>query len=437
MNAFSGAFMATLAEPIRHDMGRYFAQAGGCHAGPWRVEEFGERSRPGFGHDELVACLRRLLTGRADPALAELSEQMTRACARNVPFPIVAHELAHLRDRLIRLAVEDDNMAAIGAIIAFFDELKDMLARIYLGSFLGALGHRNSVRLRHIAALAEKNLLIHFEKHLDWLKQLTQAVSVRDGAAMPEAHHERCEFGKWLHGEGAKLVRDKSHHAHLVEVHAAMHRVVYEIADMMGQNRDSLPLYALMRKAENYSLDIGNEVAMLNSMVIMTNYNKDPMTGGLTRRSLERVMINQLEISKATETPFCLLMCDVDHFKQINDNHGHTAGDRAIVRFAETLRSNLRQADLLFRFGGDEFLIMLPSTGYAQGLDVAEKLRAAVSGLRMETERDGFDMCASFGLLEVCGSKTAFIDSELVNNLIKECDQRLYLAKHRGRNQVA
>jgi diguanylate cyclase (GGDEF)-like protein len=433
---FSG-FAEAFAEPVRQDMGRYFARAAGPGTGPWRIEEFGERS-PGFGHDDLIACLQRLLTGQeADGAFTELSELMTRACVRNVPFPIVVHELAFLRDRLTRLAVEEGNLDAIGAIIVFFDELKDMLARIYLGSFLGALGHRNNVRLRHIAALAEKNLLVHFEKHLDWLKQLTQAVSARDGEAMPEAHHERCEFGKWLHGEGASLVRDQSHHAHLVDMHAAMHRVVDEIADMMGHQRDSLPLYALMKKAENYSLDIGNEIAMLNSMVIMTHYNKDPMTGGLTRRSLERVMINQLEISKATETPFCLLMCDVDHFKQINDNHGHTAGDRAIVRFADVLRGNLRQADLLFRFGGDEFLIMLPSTGYAQGLEVAGKLRSAVAGLRMETEHGNFEMRASFGLLEVSGSKTAFIDSELVNNLIKECDQRLYLAKHRGRNQVA
>ncbi len=436
MNAFSGAFTVAFADPIRHDMGRYFAQLGGRRADPWRVEEFGERG-PGFGHGELVACLQRVLTDPADGAFAELSELMTRTCARNVPFSMVVHELSHLGDRLTRLAAAEGNLDAIGAIIAFFDELKDMLARIYLRSFLGVLGHRNNVRLHHIAALAEKNLLVHFEKHLDWLKQLTLAVSARDGAAMPEAHHERCEFGKWLHGEGAALVRDRSHHTQLVEMHAAMHGVVDEIAGMMGRQRDSLPLYALMKKAENYSLDIGNEIAMLNSMGIRTHSNKDPMTGGLTRRSLERVMINQLEISKATETPFCLPMCDVDRFKQINDNHGHTAGDRAIVRFVDALRGSLRQADLLFRFGGDEFLIMLPSTGYAQGLEVAEKLRSAVAGLRMETERGGFDLRASFGLLEVSGSKTAFIDSELVNHLIKECDQRLYLAKHRGRNQVA
>lgn len=424
-----------IPEPVRQDMLQYFLRARSRYSGPWHVEEFGQRAgRPGFDHEELVDGLHRLLIDHDSAACIELMQRMH---GRKVSFMIVAHELSHLRDMLIRLAVEDDNVDAVSANIGFFDMLEDALATVYLTGYLCELSHRNNVRLRHIAGLAEKNLLIHFEKHLEWLRQLTGAVSERDRIAMPEAHHDHCEFGKWLHGEGALLVRDKSHHAHLLELHAAMHRLVPEIERMIGQPGDSLPLYALMKKAEKYSLDMGNEISMLNSMVIMINYNKDPMTGALTRRSLERVMINQLEISRATETPFCLLMCDVDHFKTINDQYGHTVGDRAIVQFAGTLRGHLRQSDLMFRFGGDEFLLMLPATSYAQGREVAEKLRLAVAGHAIDAGADAVEMRASFGLLEVDGSKTTFIDGELVSNLIRECDQRLYLAKHRGRNQIA
>lgn len=436
MNILSSSELAAVVdESVRQDVLRYFQLARGRYVGPWHIEEYAQhQTNPGFDHEELVDGLHRLLLVHDNLACIEL---MARMYERKVPFMIVAHELAHLRDQLIRLAIEDDNVDAVSAIIPLFDMLEDSLAKVYLNGFLGELGHRNNVRLRHIAGLAEKNLLVHFEKHLDWLRQLTSAVSVRDRLAMPEAHHERCEFGKWLHGEGVHLVRDKSHHRHLVELHAAMHRVVPEIDRMIGQASDSLPLYALMKKAENYSLDMGNEISMLNSMVIMINYNKDPMTGALTRRSLERVLINQLEISKATETPFCLLMCDVDHFKQINDNHGYTVGDCAIAHFANTLRTHLRQSDLMFRFGGDEFLLMLPATTYAQGWEVAEKLRTAVAEGQGTDGMVPLDMRASFGLLEVSGSKTSFIDGELVSNLIQECDQRLYLAKHRGRDQIA
>ncbi|MBU1224158.1 MAG: sensor domain-containing diguanylate cyclase [Gammaproteobacteria bacterium] len=436
MNIMSSAELASIvSESLRQDMVRYFAESRKLYTGPWRIEEFDHRrTGPGFSHEELVDCLHALLV---DPGSLACRDLMMRMCRQNVPYVIAGQEVSYLRDALIRLAIRDGNTDAVSAIVAFFDALEDALAKIYLTGYLDVLSHRNDMRLRHIGLLAEKNLLIHFEKHLDWLKQLTAAVSVRDRVAMPEARHDRCEFGKWLHGEGTRIVRDKSHYTHLVETHAAMHRVVEEIDGMMGQPCDSLPIYALMKKAENYSLDIGNEIAMLNSMVIMINYNKDPMTGSLTRRSLERVMINQLEISRATETPFCLLMCDIDRFKQVNDNHGHTVGDRAIVHFANALRSYLRQSDLMFRFGGDEFLLMLPSTSYQQGWDVAEKLRGMIAEQPVSVGDETLSLQASFGLLEVSGSKTSFIDSELVNNLIKECDQRLYLAKHRGRNQIA
>ncbi len=424
---------AAVPEPVRGNMLRYFLQIRSSGDSPSPVEESGGHpSASGFDHEELVSGLHRLLHQHDCEGCVEL---MTRLHARKVSFVIVSHRLAHLRDRLIRQAMQARDLDAIGAFIAFFDGIEGALARVYLSGYLLELEHRNGVRLRHIAALAEKNLLLHFEKHLDWMRQLTAAVAARDRHAMPEAHHECCEFGKWLHGEGARLVRDRSHYTHLVELHAAMHGLVPEIGRFIGQSDDSRPLYALLKKAENYSLDMGNEISLLNSMVIMIHYNKDPLTGALTRRSLERVMLNQLEISRATETPFCLLMCDLDHFKEINDRHGHTVGDRAIARFAGALRQHLRQSDLIFRFGGDEFLLLLPATAYAQGLEVAEKLRVAVEAGAADSETP--EMRASFGLLEIDGGHTTFIDGELVGSLIQECDRRLYLAKHRGRNQVA
>ncbi len=254
----SSAEMASIvSESLRVDIVRYLAQSRKQYTGPWRIEEFDHRRKgTGFSHEELVDCLHALLADPGNPACRDL---MMRACRQNVPYIIAGQEIAYLRDALIRLAIQDGNTDAVGAVVAFFDALEDALAKIYLTGFLDSLSHRNDVRLRHIGLLAEKNLLIHFEKHLDWLKQLTAAVSVRDRAAMPEARHDHCEFGKWLHGEGTKLVRDKSHYTHLVETHAAMHHVVEEIDGMMGQSYDSLPLYALMRKAENYSLDQGSD----------------------------------------------------------------------------------------------------------------------------------------------------------------------------------
>ena len=373
-------------------------------------------------HDDFTAC----------------EHWIARLYSDDVPFMIIVNELANFRDNLIKLAANASDMATVHDAVIFFDAFKDRLASLYLVHFLRNLEGRNHVRLRHISSLSEKNLLIHFESHLQWMKQLVDAVSARNHATMPETHHELCEFGTWLHQHGRTLIRDESHYQLIDRIHAAMHDVVKDIEEVLDKDSDRhLPLLALMKKTERHSLDLGNEISMLNNMVIMSVYNKDALTGALTRRNLERILINELELSRATETPFCLLMGDLDHFKAINDNYGHVVGDRAIAHFAGVVRASLRQVDLLFRYGGEEFLMVLPSTHYEQGKILAERVRANLNGQPLQMDDASITLHASFGLMEVHGTSMAFIDSERVRDIIRECDQRLYTAKQRGRDQVA
>lgn len=373
-------------------------------------------------HDDFTAC----------------EHWIARLYSDDVPFMIIVNELANFRDNLIKLAANANDMATVHDAVVFFDAFKDRLASLYLVHFLRNLEGRNHVRLRHISSLSEKNLLIHFESHLQWMKQLVDAVSARNHATMPETHHELCEFGAWLHQHGRTLIRDESHYQLIDRIHAAMHDVVKDIEEVLEKDSDRhLPLLALMKKTERHSLELGNEISMLNNMVIMSVYNKDALTGALTRRNLERILINELELSRATETPFCLLMGDLDHFKAINDNYGHVVGDRAIAHFAGVVRASLRQVDLLFRYGGEEFLMVLPSTHYEQGKILAERVRANLNGQPLQMDDASITLHASFGLMEVHGTSMAFIDSERVRDIIRECDQRLYTAKQRGRDQVA
>ena len=373
-------------------------------------------------HDDFTAC----------------EHWIARLYSDDVPFMIIVNELANFRDNLIKLAANASDMATVHDAVIFFDAFKDRLASLYLVHFLRNLEGRNHVRLRHISSLSEKNLLIHFGSHLQWMKQLVDAVSTRNHATMPETHHELCEFGAWLHQHGRTLIRDESHYQLIDRIHAAMHDVVKDIEEVLEKDSDRhLPLLALMKKTERHSLELGNEISMLNNMVIMSVYNKDALTGALTRRNLERILINELELSRATETPFCLLMGDLDHFKAINDNYGHVVGDRAIAHFAGVVRASLRQVDLLFRYGGEEFLMVLPSTHYEQGKILAERVRANLNGQPLQMDDVSITLHASFGLMEVHGTSMAFIDSERVRDIIRECDQRLYTAKQRGRDQVA
>jgi diguanylate cyclase (GGDEF)-like protein len=203
----------------------------------------------------------------------------------------------------------------------------------------------------------------------------------------------------------------------------------------MAHPRASAAIYGLMKKAETYSLELGSEISLLNNVVIMSVYNKDPLTGFLSRRFMERVMLNQMEIARATEAAFSLIMFDLDHFKQINDSHGHQTGDRMLEHVAAIVRSSLRQSDLVFRYGGEEFLIVLPSTKVQQARQLAEKLRQRIAQSPLPGD-EALPITASFGVLQIVPDNYKMVDMMLVRELIGECDTRLYSAKERGRNCV-
>ena len=223
----------------------------------------------------------------------------------------------------------------------------------------------------------------------------------------------------------------------MAALHRELHALLDDMISSLGERRRNRHLYALLKRAELISLDLGNEIAMINNMVIMSSYNKDPLTGLLSRRSLDKVMLNQLEIARATESNFCVIMCDLDHFKKLNDKYGHLAGDEALRHFAELARRRLRQSDLIFRYGGEEFLILLPSSSRDQALTLAERIRHDLSAASWPIDGNTISISASFGVVEVSSSDYPFIDAEVVRDILREADNRLYCAKERGRNRVA
>jgi diguanylate cyclase (GGDEF)-like protein len=151
----------------------------------------------------------------------------------------------------------------------------------------------------------------------------------------------------------------------------------------------------------------------------------DSLTGLYARRyALERL---QEEVNRAARTaqPFSVLMIDLDGFKAINDRYGHLVGDRVLKETAGILKRGLRDADLLSRYGGDEFLALLPGTGKLQALEVAERIRMALEGnpLPKELEEIGLRVSASIGVA------TYPEDARTVEGLISYADTALYQAK--------
>jgi diguanylate cyclase (GGDEF)-like protein len=152
----------------------------------------------------------------------------------------------------------------------------------------------------------------------------------------------------------------------------------------------------------------------------------DPLTGLHNRLMLEHTLPAELARAERYETALSIVLYDIDHFKRVNDTHGHAAGDQVLIKLSRFVPNLIRNSDLLVRWGGEEFLILMPGSEGAMACRAAEKLRDAIS--HVEFAEVGSVTC-SFGVAQYQPGDTA-------DSLIARADVALYQAKHSGRNQV-
>jgi diguanylate cyclase (GGDEF)-like protein len=160
------------------------------------------------------------------------------------------------------------------------------------------------------------------------------------------------------------------------------------------------------------------------------NALRDPMTGLYNRRFLEDYVGALVNSSQRRKSPFAVLMLDLDFFKQVNDTHGHEAGDKVIKTLADLLIRNLRGSDMAVRYGGEEFLLVLTDTGAEPALKVAEKIRAEVEATKVPLPGGVLQKTISIGVAEFP------TDADTFWQVVKYADVALYKAKSSGRNRV-
>jgi diguanylate cyclase (GGDEF)-like protein len=162
--------------------------------------------------------------------------------------------------------------------------------------------------------------------------------------------------------------------------------------------------------------------------------SRDPMTGCFNRRAFFEMFGQAFEAARTQRTSLCCIMADIDHFKQFNDLHGHAVGDQVIQSVSRALAAGLRQSDVLCRYGGEEFCIMLPNTTLEAAMAIAERIRVEIE-TNAHTAIRGTDVrriTSSFGI--------AALPQGAANNfeeLIDQADQALYQSKQNGRNRVS
>ena len=178
-------------------------------------------------------------------------------------------------------------------------------------------------------------------------------------------------------------------------------------------------------------IETSNRRAFALDLELHRDARTDSLTGLDNRRAMEERGPIEMKRAQRFGTPVSLILCDLDHFKAINDKHGHEAGDAALRTVARVLRGALRETDVLGRWGGEEFMAVLVDTTARPAVEVAERMRAAVSAARFDDLPSGATISLGVSTVDKVTAPGATWDS-----LIKEADQLLYQAKKEGRNRV-
>ena len=153
---------------------------------------------------------------------------------------------------------------------------------------------------------------------------------------------------------------------------------------------------------------------------------EDPLTGLANRRALEEYMVRSMSFSRRWQQPLSIIMADIDYFKTVNDQYGHLTGDQVLVCFSQLLISSSRVEDIVARFGGEEFILLIANTDLDQATELAERLRVDTQEATMPIPTN---ITSSFGV-------TRMLDEDTPESLIARVDTALYEAKESGRNAV-
>ena len=157
---------------------------------------------------------------------------------------------------------------------------------------------------------------------------------------------------------------------------------------------------------------------------------RDPLTGSLNRRSFFSGFDSLFEEARQNRDELTCIMTDIDHFKSVNDTHGHGVGDDVIKYLADVLADHARPNDLVGRFGGEEFCIVLPDTPLAQAAEIAEQIRATIEHGVGANFLDKCQITASFGVASI------HANASNPSEMVEQSDKALYISKEGGRNRV-
>ena len=216
---------------------------------------------------------------------------------------------------------------------------------------------------------------------------------------------------------------------------------------MTGEIRGTINVFKITEPfISDDSRDIARESVQLASQALsravvlekaLAMASSDELTGLINRRGYYQRFEAELERARRHQTPLCVALIDVDHFKRFNDNYGHLSGDLILKALAELCTQNTRKSDVVCRFGGEEFAVLLPDTSLKSAMELMERVRQNVERLQVKGfHGEALNITISIGLAEVNTQPKASHGRTEISDALASADEQLYVAKNNGRNQI-
>jgi diguanylate cyclase (GGDEF)-like protein/PAS domain S-box-containing protein len=331
-------------------------------------------------------------------------------------------EIAERDQRNLAEALRD-TASALSSTLSFPEVIERVLMNVSkvvpydaVNIMLAEQGYASVAREHGYKELGREDQILSLRLKIDEMPHLRSMVETRQPVAYPNTAHVEGWIAKWIRSYAGAPIFAKGQlvgFINLIAISPNFYRPEHAVrlqafADQAAIAIENARLYA--------------EVERLATL--------DDVTGIMNRRRLFELGRREMELSRRYGTSLAAILLDIDRFKKINDTYGHTAGDRVLAGIASEINHNIREVDLFGRYGGEEFVILLPSTSRQAALDVAERVRELVAGLHFETERGPLEVTISLGVAMLTA------DAPSLATLIDRADQAMYAAKQNGRNRV-
>ncbi len=270
-----------------------------------------------------------------------------------------------------------------------------------------------------------------FEWHESWYKNLLRCLISDVEADLKDLHsdaHNLCKFGQWFNKLPSTYLALHPQFSNVGEAHKKMHEGA-KVLLSLNINKSSIPVSLF--DSFHQDLEYLREILEIILDAFTEHLNtRDPLTGATDRTNLLHDLQSEHALCKRKSLHCAIIMLDLDHFKQVNDNYGHSAGDKVLIALVDCIKSHLRQYDHLYRYGGEEFLVYLPQTDATGAQAFAERLREAIEQLKIEVEDTTvLRVTGSFGV-------TVLTEQDDIEMAIERADEAMYKAKEAGRNRV-